>query len=48
MRDAWQQASDRANEAQELWGERVLYQLEKGFANLVRVREAPLLWSSPI
>lgn len=44
VRDAWQQANDRATEAQELWGERVLYQLEKGVAKVVRVRTSSMFW----
>lgn len=43
MRNAWQQATQGADEAQELWGERVLYQLEKGFARVVRV-SVPSMW----
>ena len=37
VRNAWQQTTYRANEAQEQWGDRVHYQLEKGFARVVRV-----------
>ncbi len=47
VKNAWQQATRRANEAQELWGERVHYQLEKGFAKVVRVRETSPLAPVP-
>ena len=42
VRNAWQQATDRASEAQELWGPRVHHHFEKDFAQVVRVGNPPL------
>ena len=46
IRDVWQQATDRASEAQELWGLATLQTFENGFAQIVRVRHPILLCSS--